>query len=108
MTIKYSATYSGFDSHRKTIGCLGLICASLCLVASCASQRISNVVERYGIAPRKAECIGDRLGDRLSFAQLQALNRAAKAYQAADFPKSAPAISDLMTVASELRDPQSR
>lgn len=106
MTTKCNVTRSGFDLYKKRIACLILSCASVGLVTGCASQRISNALERYDIPPQKAQCIGDRLADRLTFAQLQSLNRAAKAYRTADLSNGALAISDLMTMALELRNPQ--
>ena len=74
-------------------------------IAGCASQRISNALERYGVSREKAECIGDSLSDRLSVGQLQALGRAARAYRAIDTSNIPLTMVDLTRVAAELRDP---
>ena len=75
------------------------------LTSGCASQRISSSLERYGVPPDKAECVGDSLASRLSTAQLQALGRAANAYKAVDRSSVSLTLVDLARVAAELRDP---
>ena len=71
----------------------------------CASQRISSSLVRFGVPPEKAECVGDALADRLSFAQLQSLGRAADAYRSVDRSSMSLTLIDLARVAVELRDP---
>ncbi len=71
----------------------------------CASQRISSSLVRYGVPPDKADCVGDSLSERLSFAQLQSLGRAANAYKSADRTSFPLTLFDLARVAVELRDP---
>ncbi|MDB5878234.1 MAG: hypothetical protein JWQ41_1648 [Variovorax sp.] len=83
------------------------VCAVAILAgaAGCASQRISSALVRYGVAPEKAECVGDALSDRLSVSQLQSLGRAARAYQSIDRSNVSLTLFDLARVAAELRDP---
>jgi hypothetical protein len=49
--------------------------AALALLAACAtpSQRISAKLTEYGVPPRQAQCMGDRLEANLSARQLQRL-----------------------------------
>ncbi|MEH3087868.1 MAG: hypothetical protein PGN26_15320 [Xylophilus ampelinus] len=75
------------------------------LAAGCASQRISSALERYGVPPDKADCVGDSLTDRLTIAQLQSLSKAAKAYRAIGDEGLSMTLFDLARVAAELRDP---
>ena len=82
--------------------CSGVL---LALMTGCASQRIASSLERYGVPPDKAECVGDNLSDRLSNAQLQALGRAANSYKAVDRTSIPWTLLDLARVAAELRDP---
>lgn len=77
----------------------------LALSAGCASQRISSALEKYGVPRDKAECVGDSLSDRLSFSQLQALNRAAGTYRDMDRSRVSLTLLDLARVAAEIRDP---
>jgi hypothetical protein len=84
------------------IACTALV---LALGAGCASQRIAGALERYGVPPEKASCVGDSLSDRLSFSQLQALNRAATAYRDVDRSSVPLTLLDLARVAAEVRDP---
>ena len=54
----------------------GLFAAALVLLASgCAtpSQRITSKLVEYGVPPRQAQCMGDRLEARLGNRQLQRL-----------------------------------
>jgi hypothetical protein len=50
------------------------------LVAGCAtpSQRISSKLISYGVPEPQAVCVGDKLEDRLSIAQLQRISQIAK------------------------------
>lgn len=47
------------------------------LVAACASpaERIAAKLEAAGVPPPQARCMGDRLAQRLSYGQLDQLNR---------------------------------
>ena len=49
--------------------------AALALLSACAtpSQRISTKLTEYGVAPRQAQCMGDRLEARLDNRQLRRL-----------------------------------
>ena len=49
--------------------------AALTLLAACAtpSQRIASKLTEYGVAPRQAQCMGDRLEARLGNRQLRRL-----------------------------------
>lgn len=57
-----------------------VLLGALAGMGGCASpaQRISVVLQDYGMPPRNAQCIGDYLQDRLSVGQLLALDRATK------------------------------
>ena len=79
--------------------------AVVALASGCAAQRIATSLERYGVPPDKAGCVGDSLAERLSYAQLQALGRAANAYKAIDGSNLSMTMFDLARVAAELRDP---
>lgn len=86
---------------------LSIAAAALVLIlsAGCASQRISSALEKYGVPPDKAECVGDSLSDRLSFSQLQSLNRAASTYRQMDRSSVSLTLLDLARAAAEIRDP---
>ncbi|WP_295856993.1 hypothetical protein [uncultured Xylophilus sp.] len=88
---------------RAGIGA-GLVLAAL-LSAGCASQRISSALERYGVPPDKADCVGDSLAERLTFAQLQSLSKAARAYRVIGNDGVTMTLFDLARVGAELRDP---
>jgi hypothetical protein len=49
--------------------------ASLLFLAACASpsQRIARKLGEYGVPPGQAQCMGDRLANRLSTSQLRRL-----------------------------------
>ena len=51
--------------------------APLLLLTACAtpSQRIATALTDRGVPQPQARCMGDRLGDRLSLAQLQRLDQ---------------------------------
>jgi len=53
-----------------------LILGGLVLLAACAtpSQRIATKLSEVGVPPPQARCMGDRLGSRLSLAQLKRLD----------------------------------
>ncbi|NJC34160.1 hypothetical protein GGR88_001634 [Sphingomonas jejuensis] len=77
-------------------------------LAACASPstQISTGLQRYGIEPVRAECVGDRLQRNLSLGQLQQLGRAAAAYRRDDPDASRLTVGDLVRVASEINDPE--
>lgn len=58
---------------------VGLVWVML-LVAGCStpSQRISSKLISYGVPEPQAVCVGDKLDDRLSIAQLQRIGQIAK------------------------------
>jgi hypothetical protein len=76
--------------------------ALLASIAGCAAPatRISTGLQRYGLDPSRSDCVGERLQANLSLGQLQRLGKAAAAYRQGVTP------SDLIRVASELRDPK--
>ncbi len=53
-----------------------LILGGCVLLAACAtpSQRIATKLSEVGVPPSQARCMGDRLGSRLSLAQLKRLD----------------------------------
>lgn len=53
-----------------------LVIASLALLAGCTTpaQRITAKLSDLGVPPRQAECMGNRLADRLSYGQLKRLD----------------------------------
>jgi hypothetical protein len=69
-------------------------------VAACAtpSDRISDALVGYGLAPDQARCVGDRLQSRLSLARL------ARAYREQDPNPSQLNAGDLIRVASQVQD----
>ncbi len=54
--------------------------AALVLVAGCAtpSQRISSKLMSYGVPEPQAVCVGDKLEDRLSIAQMKRIGEIAR------------------------------
>jgi hypothetical protein len=78
---------------------------AVAMLTGCASQRISSALERYGVPPEQAGCVGDSLSQRLSFSQLRALDRAATSYRELDRGRASLTLFDLARVALELRDP---
>ena len=99
------AAFAPRRSRRVPFASLAAVVAVLTLASGCASQRIASSLERYGVPPDKAGCVGDSLAERLSYAQLQALGRAANAYKAIDGSNLSMTMFDLARVAAELRDP---
>lgn len=55
------------------------VVAALLLLAACATpaDRIAARLEKAGVPARQARCMGDRLAQRLSYAQLKELGRVA-------------------------------
>lgn len=79
------------------------------IVAACAtpSARISDGLQRYGMAPEQAGCVGDRLQRHLSIGQLRQLGRAAAAFRRDDAGAGGRlTVGDLVRVTGEIRDPQ--
>lgn len=76
-------------------------------VTACAAPatRISTGLQRYGIEPQRADCVGTRLQSDLSLGQLQNLGRAAAAYRQGDTTPGVLTVGDLLRVAGELKDP---
>ncbi|MCZ2495300.1 hypothetical protein GN316_00880 [Xylophilus sp. Kf1] len=104
-------SHSVSDSTRRTCrsvsrAALATVCmAGLAFTAGCASQRIAGSLERYGVPPDKAACVGDSLAERLSYAQLQALGKAAADGRKIDNSSVTMTLFDLARVATDLRDP---
>jgi hypothetical protein len=75
-------------------------------LAACAtpSDRITDALQAYGLAPQQARCVGDRLQSRLSIGQLQELARLARTYRENDPNPQALTPSDLIRVASGVQD----
>lgn len=48
-------------------------------LAACASpsQKITRALVAYGVPPREAQCMGDKLGQRLSYGQLRRIKELA-------------------------------
>jgi len=82
--------------------------ALLASIAGCAAPatRISSGLQRYGLDPSRSDCVGGRLQANLSLGQLQRLGKAAAAYRQGDTTPGVLTPSDLIRVASELRDPK--
>lgn len=76
-------------------------------IAGCVapSARISTGLQRYGIDRSRADCVGEKLEARLTIGQLQQLGKAAEAYRNGDVTPGVLTVSDLIRVATELRDP---
>jgi len=83
-----------------------LFLTSLLGLAACAtpSDRISDALQGYGLAPQQARCVGDRLQSRLSISQLQELASLARTYRENDPNPGALTPSDLIRVAGGVRD----
>jgi hypothetical protein len=77
------------------------------LLAACAAPatRISTGLQRYGLDPARADCVGTRLQGELSIGQLQQLGRGAAAYRKDDADPGTLTAADLLRVAGEIRDP---
>lgn len=82
------------------------VIAALFTLPACAtpSDRISEALVGYGIAPGQAQCVGGRLEDRLSVGQLRELARYAKAYRDNDPNPGALTVADLIRVTSQVQD----
>jgi hypothetical protein len=83
-----------------------LALTSLLALSACATPQelIADALVGYGISPNQAQCVGGRLQSRLSLGQLQELGRLARAYQQNDPNPGALTPTDLIRVASQVRD----
>jgi hypothetical protein len=75
-------------------------------LAGCAtpSDRITDALVDYGIAPPQAQCVGERLEDRLTIGQLRELASYVRAYRDNDPDPNALGVTDLIRVASQVQD----
>ena len=82
--------------------------AATAALSACAtpSDRISDALVGYGINPREAQCVGDRLEKRLSLSQLQELAGLARSYRENDPEPRRLNINDLLRVAAQVKDPR--
>lgn len=87
---------------------LFLLFAAPAALSACATpaDRISDALVGYGINPRQAECVGERLEQRLSRAQLQELAGLARSYQQNDPEPGKLTVNDLLRVAAQVKDPR--
>lgn len=60
---------------NRTIVLSGLLALAAC---STPAEKITARLENAGVPHRQARCMGDRLADRLSYGQLEQLNRVVK------------------------------
>ncbi len=82
---------------------IGALALSAC---AAPATRISTSLRRYGLDEQRSDCVGTQLQSGLSLGQLQQLARAAKAYRTNDTTPGVLTTSDLVRVASELKDPE--
>ena len=82
--------------------------AAALLISGCAtpSARIADELGGYGLNPTQALCVGQRLQANLSLSQLQQLARAAGALTRGDTTPGRLTPTDLLRVASQIRDPK--
>jgi hypothetical protein len=73
-------------------------------LSGCVSSRITSALTRYGLDPRQARCVGERLESNLSLSQLQQLGRAARAYGKGDQTPGKLAADDLLRVSGQIDD----
>lgn len=87
---------------------LFLLFAAPAALSACATpaDRISDALVGYGINPRQAECVGERLEQRLSLSQLQELAGLARSYQQNDPEPGKLTVNDLLRVAAQVKDPR--
>ena len=83
-----------------------VLAATFSALGACAtpSERISDALVSYGLAPAQAECVGDQLQRNLSLAQLQELARLARTYREQDPNPAQLGTDDLIRVAGQVRD----
>lgn len=84
-----------------------MVIAAALALAACASprERIADSLVGYGLDQARAECVGEQLQRDLSIGQLRELGRVARAYRARDADPSRLTLDDLLSAASEIRDP---
>lgn len=83
-----------------------LLSAASLTACAAPATRISTGLQRYGLDPQRADCVGQRLQRDLSLGQLQQLGNAAKAYRAGDTDPGVLTVGDLIRVAGEIKDPE--
>ena len=83
-----------------------VLAATFSALGACAtpSERISDALVSYGLAPAQAECVGDQLQRNLSLGQLQELARLARTYREQDPNPAQLGTDDLIRVAGQVRD----
>ena len=85
-----------------------LTLSALCMwVAGCSSpprDRIADALIGYGIAPTQAQCVGTRLEQRLTVAQLRELGSLARSYQQSSRTSGPPTVGDLIGLAGQVQD----
>ena len=91
-----------------TVWRLSAVGAGALLLAGCAtpSARITTELTRFGLDQNQATCVGNRLGARLSLAQLKQLAGAARAYASNDPNPRQLTGGDLARVSAQIKDPQ--
>lgn len=74
------------------------------VLVGCATpaQRIARKLGEYGVPPRQAQCMGDRLQSRLTMAQLRRLEEIGKMIPDRSGPMS---VGDIARQLSDPRDP---
>jgi hypothetical protein len=84
-----------------------IIVSGALALSACAAPatRISTGLQRYGLDPQRADCVGTRLQGDLSLGQLQQLGSAAAAYRTGDTTPGVLTAGDLLRVAGEIKDP---
>lgn len=87
---------------------IALTTALIATLAACStpSEKISDTLVTYGIAPPQAVCVGDRLQRNLSLSQLSELARLARNYREANPGGGRPSLDDLLRISQDMRDPQ--
>ena len=76
-------------------------------VAGCGSpprEKIADALIGYGIAPAQAQCVGTRLEQRLTVAQLRELGTLVRSYQQSSRTSGSPTIGDLIGLAGQVQD----
>ena len=76
-------------------------------VTGCGSpprEKIADALIGYGIAPAQAQCVGTRLEQRLTVAQLRELGSLARSYQQSKPTPGSPTIGDLIGLAGQVQD----
>ena len=76
-------------------------------LGACASPstRIADELQRSGLDPQRAQCVGDRLERDLTIDQLRQLAAAARAYKATGRSAAQLTAGDLARIAGTVSDP---